>query len=75
MQVRLPSLHDIIEDSDVVVVAKDTDVLVLMVWVYAKCNIKKKWYMKYDDDKYADIGAIVEQWGTQYHSSCQQYMH
>ena len=27
---------------------------------YAKCNIKKKWYMKYDDDKYSDIGAIVE---------------
>ena len=31
--------------------------------------------MKYDDDRYADIGAIVEDWGTQYHSSCQQYMH
>ena len=30
---------------------------------YAKCNIKKKWYMKYDDDKYSDIGAIVEHWG------------
>ena len=36
-------LHATIEDSDVVVVAKNTtDILVLMVWAYAKCIIKNK---------------------------------
>ena len=36
------------EDKDVVVVSKDTDVLILLVWAYAKYDIKRKWYLKYE---------------------------
>ena len=46
-----------------VVVSKDTDVLILLVWAYAKHEIKTKWYMMYEQGKYADIGKIVEFFG------------
>ena len=36
------------EQTDVVIVAKDTDVLVLLVWAYSFYNVKYKWYFKYD---------------------------
>ena len=48
------------EDTDIVVVSKDTDVLILLVWAYAKHDIKGQWYMMYEHGKYADIGKIVE---------------
>ena len=51
------------EDTDVVVVAKDTDVLVLLIWAYVKYNVSRKWYLKYETDKYADIGAICDYFG------------
>ena len=41
-------LHDSKVDSDVVAVCKDTDVLILMFWVYLKLNITNNWYFKYD---------------------------
>ena len=53
-------LHALKSDTDVVVVAKDTDVLVLMIWAYEQQNISKKWYMKYDHNKYADISEICK---------------
>ena len=46
--------------TDMVVVSKDTDVLILLVWAYAKHDIKTNWYMMYEQGKYADIGKIVE---------------
>ena len=49
--------------TDVVVVAKDTDVLVLLVWAYAKYNVPRKWYFKYEADKFADVGAICDYFG------------
>lgn len=30
-----------------------------MIWVFALLEIKNKWYLKYDYDKFADIGKIV----------------
>ena len=48
-----------------VVVSKDTDVLILLVWAYAKHEIKTKWYMMYEQGKYADIGKIVEFFGKE----------
>ena len=51
------------EDTDVGVVAKDTDVLVLLIWAYVKYNVSRKWYLKYETDKYADIGAICDYFG------------
>ena len=49
--------------TDVVVVSKDTDVLILMVWAYSKFEVKHKWYLKYDYDTFADIKLIVEYLG------------
>ena len=40
-------------------VSKDTDVLILLVWVYSHFSITNKWYIKYDHEKFADIGLIV----------------
>jgi len=48
------------EETDIVIVAKDTDVLVLLIWAYEKYHVKHKWYFKYDADKYAAFGAICE---------------
>ncbi len=53
-------LHALLADSDVVVVAKDTDVLILLIWAYERKNVGKRWYMKYDHNKYADIGKICK---------------
>ena len=48
-------LHDSKVDSDVAVVCKDTDVLILMIWAYSKLNKTNNWYFKYDNEKFADI--------------------
>ena len=52
--------------ADRVIVSKDTDVFVLLVWAYTKHEIKKKWYMMYEQGKYADIGKIVESFGKKF---------
>ena len=58
-------LHASLENTNIIVVSKDTDVLVLMIWAYEKCQISpRKWYMKYDHMKYADIGEICSFLGT-----------
>ena len=51
------------EDTDVVIVARDTDVLILMIYIYAKRKITSNLYMKYAAGKYANIGKIVEYLG------------
>ena len=51
--------------TDMVIVSKDTDVLILLVWAYAKHDIKESWYMMYEHGKYADIGKIVEFFGNE----------
>ena len=40
-----------------VVVSKDTNVLVPMIYAYVKCNVKYKWYSKCDFEKY--VSKIV----------------
>ena len=57
-------VHALREDTDVVIVARDTDVLILMVYVYAKHHVKRNWYMKYAAGKYANIGKIVAHLGV-----------
>ena len=52
-------LHASFSELDVVIVAKDTDVLCLLVWAYSQFVIRNKWYMKY-----ADITKICEYLGT-----------
>ena len=51
-------LHAILAEKDVVVVAKDTDVLVLMIWAFVALQIKHKWFLKYDASKYVDIESV-----------------
>ena len=33
-------------DSDVAIVCKDTDVLILMIWAYSMLDITSNWYLK-----------------------------
>ena len=51
------------ETSDIVVVAKDTDVLILLIWAYSHFDIKYDWFLKYDAEKYANIRTICEYLG------------
>ena len=44
--------------SEDVVVAKDTDIIVLLAYAYEKCSSVKQWLMKYDKQKYANIGKL-----------------
>ena len=58
-------LHAILTQTDTVIVCEDTDVLILMVWAYAKFNITKEWYMKYESTSYARIKDIVDYLGEE----------
>ncbi len=58
-------LHAILANQDVVVVAKDTDVLVLLVWAYEKYSVTHQWFMKYERDSFADVGKICRFIGRQ----------
>ena len=44
-------LHAILSGTDSVIVCKDTDVLVLMIWAYHTFKIKKQWFIKYENEK------------------------
>ena len=60
-------LHAIQENTKVVVVSKDTDVLSLLVYTYAKYNqrkITKVQPMKIDANKFASIRSIVGYLGS-----------
>lgn len=46
-------------DTNIVVVAKDTDVFVLMVLAYCVEKPTGKWFSKIDHEKYVDIGKVV----------------
>ena len=39
-------LHAPKVDSDVAIVCKDTDALILMIWAYSKLDITSNWYLK-----------------------------
>ena len=47
--------HVILASRDIIVVSKDTDILILLIWTYAKCEIRHKWLIKYGSEKYAGI--------------------
>ena len=53
-------LHALLCTQDVVVVAKDTDVLVLLIWAYSHFNVQYKWYFSYEKGTYSDISIICE---------------
>jgi predicted nuclease of predicted toxin-antitoxin system len=43
-------LHARICKENVVIVSKDTDVLIILVWAYVKFSVKNMWYMKFDNN-------------------------
>ncbi|CAM1319293.1 Uncharacterised protein r2_g2746 [Pycnogonum litorale] len=56
-------LHAVESKQDVVIVAKDTDVLVLMVWAFAFLDVQRKWFFRKDDGQFADVGEICSHFG------------
>ena len=67
-------LHASLQDTNVVIVAKDTDVFVLLVYVYSKLQPCSKWYMKIDHDKYLDIGKVKKYLGSKISSYLPQLL-
>ena len=45
------------------IVSKDTDVLILLVYSYALRNTTSKWCIRIDNEKFIDKGKIVEFFG------------
>ena len=45
------------------IVSKDTDVLVLLVYLYTLKNVTSKWCMKIDNEKFIDVEKKVEYYG------------
>ena len=56
-------LHGCLKNTNCVVVSKDTDVFVLMVFAFASKNIKRSWSMDIDQNKYTNIGKVVKYLG------------
>jgi len=51
-------LHAYMANSDVVIVATDTDILMIMIWVYHMYNLSFNWYFKFKHNKFASISRI-----------------
>ena len=51
-------LHASQSTKNVVVVAKDTDVFVILVYAYWRVFPVNSWVMKYDSSKFGNIGTI-----------------
>ena len=64
--------NDIIADTDAAlssedaVVAADTNILILMIYVYSKYMIKQRWVFICENDKCADIETISSYLGKWY---------
>ena len=56
-------MHALKIKQNVVVVANDTDVLVLLVWAYTHFKVPYKWYFMYEKGSYADISVICNHFG------------
>ena len=56
-------IHALRENTNVVIVARDTDVLMIMIYIYALKEVTAVWYMKYGAEKFANIGKIVKHLG------------
>ena len=52
--------HALDVHNDSVIVSKDTDVLVILIWAYSTYDVQCNWYIKYDTYKYAAIKNICE---------------
>ena len=59
------ALHASKSSGNVVIVAKDTGVLMLLIYSYSTCATLKEWVLKYDTNSYANIGTLCKYlWNT-----------
>ena len=56
-------LHAILSEKDCVIVASDTDVLILLVWAYDHYQVKKNWYFQYETHCFANVSMICDYLG------------
>ena len=56
-------LHAVMQESDVVIVSKDTDVLVLLIWAFTNMQIKHRWFYKFDHEKFVEVRNICRSLG------------
>ena len=57
------TLRALYKNANTVIVSKDTDVLILLVYMYALKTITLKWCKKIDNEKFTDVRKIVEYYG------------
>ena len=50
-------------EDEVIMVANDTDVLILLVYAYAMHRLSRQWKTKVDTNRYIDIKTIGEHYG------------
>ena len=62
-------LHAAKQDTGVVIVSKDTDVLVLLIWAFSKHQIAYKWFFQFEREKFVEIGSICRSLGQRVCSS------
>ena len=57
-------LHASKSSGNVVIVANDTDILMLLIYSYSTCEISKEWVLKCDTNSYANIGTVCKHLGS-----------
>ena len=57
--------HASLSERPVVVVATDTDIFVLLIYVVSKVAPAEKWYMKIDKERYVDISDVCRTYGKE----------
>ena len=55
--------HAVLSEQDCVIVASDTDVLIILVWAYNHFGIKKNCFLQYETNCYARISTICNFYG------------
>ena len=49
---------------NIIIVEKDTDILLLLIYSYSMCAVSQVWVLKNDTHSYFDIGTISSTWRT-----------
>ena len=67
------ALHASKSSGNIVIVSKDTDVLMLLIYSYSPCAISKEWVLKYDTSSFANIGTVCKYLGNTVSRNILQY--
>ena len=66
-------LHASKSSGNVVIAAKDTYILILLIYSYSTRTISKEWMLKHDTDSYANIGTVCKCLGNTVSRNILQY--